>query len=513
MGLKKSIRNNALRIALVEALIKGGDCNCAEMCSCGSYDDLSRLSQLCGIDFSTSGNKGLEHFDLTLVGSNEEDAMGVLSTLHKFQQFQQDNIFEGFLELPEGAYPAYEYFGEHKRNGFAIDKSSIKRQAIYILVSLALPDRYMNHFVDSFGDQRKTAWDLWSESLLSNNMQPPELPSSITSRIVRGKFWTKHFGPRGCFNPLAGHSLQLGIDLAKSQDETPDESSFHGIDLTAYLEGQPDEDFFCYSDHGNQAGAYGGVVVRTTGLLISHQVSLDDQINFDIFNKYLAPHLNKAPDSIFDHVIVLFSEYRQYAWILSTDPRSWDPNTPNEGKLEMPEGYGIVGSWWNQSEDKTYTPRLLKQFNSPSYTPRLRAAAQYLESCLSLFGPTIDSEKSVQEFALGEFRNMGFPKTYESRFQTELRQLLVHYDENKWIWYKVSRAPEHNGLRVRTHLTDPSKAGMFENKGNVYSFIHHQGSMSDPNDYQFITSEDVGKNRINDLVAEIEQSGKKYLTR
>ena len=37
--------------------------------------------------------------------------------------------------------------------------------------------------------------------------------------------------------------------------------------------------------------------------------------------------------------------------------------------------------------------------------------------------------------------------------------------------------------------------------------------MSDPNDYQFITSEDVGKNRINDLVAEIEQSGKKYLTR
>ncbi len=35
--------------------------------------------------------------------------------------------------------------------------------------------------------------------------------------------------------------------------------------------------------------------------------------------------------------------------------------------------------------------------------------------------------------------------------------------------------------------------------------------MSYPNDYQFIASEDVSKIRINDLVTEIEQSGKKYL--
>ena len=132
-------------------------------------------------------------------------------------------------------------------------------------------------------------------------------------------------------------------------------------------------------------GAWGGVVIRTAELLISHQVLLDDQINFDIFNKYLAPHLNKAPESTFDHVIVLFSSYRQYAWLLSTDPRSWDPNTLNEGQLKIPEGYGIVGNWGKQSEDQTYTPRPLKQFNSPSYTPRLRAAAQYLESCLFIF--------------------------------------------------------------------------------------------------------------------------------
>jgi hypothetical protein len=293
----------------------------------------------------------------------------------------------------------------------------------------------------------------------------------------------------------------MGVNLAKNHDETTNESNFHRIDLTAYLEGQPDEDFFCYSDHGNQAGSYGGVVVRTTGLLISHQVKFDDPINFDVFNKYLAPHLNKAPESTFDHVIVLFSEYRHDALILSTDPRSWDPNTPNEGQLKIPEGYGIVGNWWNQSEDQTYTPRLLKQFNSPSYTPRLRAAAQYLESCISERVSKHDADIT-----------MGFPKTYESRIRTDLHQLVVHYGTNKWIWYRVSRAPKHNGLKTQTHLDIPQKAGMFEDMGMVVSLLDHRGSQSDPDDYQFITSEDVSKNRINDLVAEIQEFSKKYAT-
>jgi len=117
----------------------------------------------------------------------------------------------------------------------------------------------------------------------------------------------------------------------------------------------------------------------------------------------------------------------------------------------------------------------------------------------------------VEEFALAEFRNMGFPKTYESRIQTELHQLLVHYEENKWIWYKVSRAPEHNGLHIQTHKDFPGREDIFNKRGNAYSLAHHQGSMSDPDDYQFIVSKDVTKNRINDLVAEIEQSGKNYL--
>lgn len=105
---------------------------------------------------------------------------------------------------------------------------------------------------------------------------------------------------------------------------------------------------------------------------------------------------------------------------------------------------------------------------------------------------------------------MGFPITYESRIQTELHQLVVHYDENKWIWYKVSRASKHDGLHIRTHSDNPDNSGMFEDKGMVVSLLDHRGSQSDPNDYKFVTNEDVPKNRVNELVAEIDEYSKKY---
>lgn len=232
-------------------------------------------------------------------------------------------------------------------------------------------------------------WNHVCKALANIGIPELQLPSSITTAIVEGEFYTPHFGEQGCFNGIAGYSLEMGV---RNRNERLHESDFMGIDLAAYLEGQPDEDFFCYSEHGNGYSSFAGFVVRTKGLLISHQFGLGSNISvhpfnaqtIDAFNKYLTPHLHDEPESIFDHVIVIFSEYRQYAWILSTDPRSWDPNTPNEGELKIPEGYGIVGSWWNQSEDQTYTPQPLGQFNSPIYTPRLRAAAQYLESCLSV---------------------------------------------------------------------------------------------------------------------------------
>lgn len=236
----------------------------------------------------------------------------------------------------------------------------------------------------------KYEWNQVCQALANLGIPELQLPSSITTAIVEGEFYTPHFGEQGCFNGIAGYSLEMGVN---NYDATLLKSDFWGIDLTAYLEGQPDGDFFCYSEHSNGYSSFGGFVVRTQGMLISHQVALDratteypfNAQTFDAFNKYLTPYLHDEPESIFDHVIVLYSEYRRDFWIFSTDPRSWDSNKPaDHDRSRIPERYGIVGRWRTPLEDETYTPRPLGQFNSPSYTPRLRAAAQYLESCLSV---------------------------------------------------------------------------------------------------------------------------------
>ncbi len=105
---------------------------------------------------------------------------------------------------------------------------------------------------------------------------------------------------------------------------------------------------------------------------------------------------------------------------------------------------------------------------------------------------------------------MDFPRTYEYRYETNLRQLLIHYEKNKWIWYKVSRADKHNGLRIRTHADNPERAGMFENPADAVGFLDRRGSHSDPAICKFVINQKVSKDRINDLVAEIQEYSKKY---
>ena len=374
--LKKSIRNNALRIALVEALIRASECEHSEICSCAGCVGLTHLSLFMGLDLPISGDKGLLHLDPTLVGSKETDALGVLSIQHRHQQFQYDNIFRGFGEFPEGAYPAYTYFQEHREDGYWIDRSSIKRQAVYILVSLALPDSYLNHFVDEVADQSKTAWDLFCETFKLIDMPIPQLPASITSGIVRGSFWTKHFGAQGCWSPVAGY----GIEFAKLGQDTDDT-----VSLKEYVDLWPSlPNFFTWSDRSNGYNTCGGFLVRSNGLLLSQQWFFDLRSNatyMSAFNNLMAPLLTTPPISDFDHVIVVYSAYRADAYIASKDPRSWDPNTPDDRVLlPLPDGYGLVGSW--NCSDTSYIPRSLDSLDADEFTPRLRIAAQYLSQCL-----------------------------------------------------------------------------------------------------------------------------------
>ncbi len=115
---------------------------------------------------------------------------------------------------------------------------------------------------------------------------------------------------------------------------------------------------------------------------------LNDQY-VDAFNRYMAPLLQNEPENPFDHVIVVYSEYRNDAYIASTDPRSWDPNTPKDRLLlPLPDGYGLVGTYgfFIDSRGTEYVPTPLSIFNNDLSSPRLRAAARFLQECLGIKG-------------------------------------------------------------------------------------------------------------------------------
>jgi hypothetical protein len=264
----------------------------------------------------------------------------------------------------------------------------LKRQTAFALASAAFPDSYLDKFdfsdiSASDGEWEKSGWEKLVEAFNDIEMPILDLPRSITSNIEIDGFWTHHFGESGCLDPIAGYGLEFGLN--KREYDSQDSAG-----LKTYLEIWPSEpDYFAWWDRSNEAGTCGGFIVRSTGLLVSQQwkfCDLNDQY-INAFNRYMAPFLQNEPENPFDHVIVVYSEYRNDAYIASTDPRSWDPNTPTDRLLlPLPDGYGLVGNYgfFIDSRGTEYIPTPLSSFDNNLYTPRLRSAARYLQECLRI---------------------------------------------------------------------------------------------------------------------------------
>ena len=380
--MRKSLKHNLTRIALVEAIIKASECYQTGLCFCEYCAVLIDLSDTCGIDFSVNRRKALVYLKPALLGTKATDALSVLSIQHSFQTFAQSDIFAGFMELPEGAVESYEYYSAHRHEVDA-DDNLLKRQTAFILVSAALPDSYLDQFsnkrianhIASVGK----GWEQCCEGFSSINMPILDLPASITDNIEVGCFWTNHFNESGCLSPVAGYGLEFGLD----RERLPSEDS---VSLKDYVELWPSvPDYFAWWDRSNGYSTCGGFIVRSTGLLVSQQWDFGyrSDLYIDAFNQYMAPLLQTEPESIFDQIIVVYSRYRSDAYIASTDPRSWDPNTPADRVLlPLPDRYGIVGNWCETESD--YVPKSLRLYDASPFTPRLRAASKYLNECLRI---------------------------------------------------------------------------------------------------------------------------------
>ena len=88
--LKKTIRYNALRIALVDAIIASSDCILENgLCTCDSCGALDRLMGITGLENAdSSGLRALKYSDAELVGPSANDALEVLNIQHKYHLYK-----------------------------------------------------------------------------------------------------------------------------------------------------------------------------------------------------------------------------------------------------------------------------------------------------------------------------------------------------------------------------------------------------------------------------------------
>lgn len=380
--LKKTIRYNALRIALVDAIIASSECTLENgLCTCDSCGALDRLMGITGLkNADSTGRRALRYSDSELVERSASDALEVLNIQHKHHLYQNSlsEIFDGFMELPSGAYPAYAYHQEITQEGsqnFALwyenSQLSAKRQIAFILITLALPDSYLDHFADNVNpvneqQDSQTNWKKWCKVFEEIKMPILQLPNSITKQIKEDDLCTYPFGDVW---PLeTPHAPLRDGELKKLVEDI----------LTV-------PDCFTWCDRSNGYLTFGGFVVRTTGMFVSQTWTFEPESNnfyINAFNEHLAPFFDTAPQSEFDEVIVVFSDFNGLAYIASTDPRSWSPKPQIFGvSTPLPNGYGLVDNWDYSTDD--YQPRPLTTFDSDLFTPRLRSAARFLAECIS----------------------------------------------------------------------------------------------------------------------------------
>jgi hypothetical protein len=143
------LQSNLTRIALVEAFFKARNCNAVDACSCDLCIDLVQLQGICGLQPKYDQSKHLEHLLPTLIGIREEAALDVLGIQHANNLFANEDIFSGIKEIREGALPAYRYYEENKGQ-LSGETSSLNRRTCFILVTIALPDAYLEYFRTRF---------------------------------------------------------------------------------------------------------------------------------------------------------------------------------------------------------------------------------------------------------------------------------------------------------------------------------------------------------------------------
>ena len=237
----------------------------------------------------------------------------------------------------------------------------------------------------------QAAYVRFKELFESADMVVPELPPQIITDFFCDEayetYCTSHFitlleaerqlttnTEPGFWSPIAAYGLEFGV---------PNESDRHPS-LREYWEGCGSAPWaFDYFERNNGYSVMVGLIVRTPGLFVSQQTFAGEHFEQSIqsFNSHISPVL--GDDSPEGAAMVIYSEYRNDAYILSSVEESWDEYASEMLVLApVPDGWGIVGTW-SKFDESRYTPRSLDYIVSEDYSAQITACAKYLKNCMS----------------------------------------------------------------------------------------------------------------------------------
>ncbi len=396
--LSKKIRYDALRLSLVDAIMTSSECPGITFCtstSCCSY--LCRIAPRFGLIINKDrgpdyySDRCLKYKNPELVSKDAAEALKSLSFQHETKRYcdefsAYDLLIEILPDVPRIVWDEFQFVEREDSDAPKSRRNALKRQIAFVLVSLAFPNSYLDNFADSVNtddvledesDDDQSNWEKWCKVFNQIDMPLLLLPKSITTQIKSEGPWTILFGENGNWSASAGYFIGFGRD----EDDVLTDS----ISLKEYVERFPSvPDFFSWYDRSNGYNTSGGFLVRTWGLLVSQTWTFERESNdfyINAFNEHLAPFFDIPPQSEFDHVIVVYSDFNIGRYIASTDPRSWNPNAPDYGiSTPLPDGYGLVDNWHSSFDN--YQPRALASLDSDLFTPRLRSAARFLSECI-----------------------------------------------------------------------------------------------------------------------------------
>jgi len=155
----KSIQNAALRLSLVDAIITSSECIGISFCTspdCCLY--LGRLASRIGlvtlkhVEDDDYSDRCLEFSDNGLVSEIAKQALAALSFQHEVGRYADEwSAYDLLIEVPTMPSSVWNHFENQFDELQNTDRPkswqvALKRQVALFLVSLALPDSYLDHF-------------------------------------------------------------------------------------------------------------------------------------------------------------------------------------------------------------------------------------------------------------------------------------------------------------------------------------------------------------------------------